>query len=72
MDEWMVIVDWTPLLEARPLFKTWLAARGLAEEDVDPMSLRVDTGRGVSGDVRRYRVSRSELTRLNVRLEDQH
>ncbi|HLE39550.1 MAG TPA: hypothetical protein VJA44_07840 [Acidimicrobiia bacterium] len=66
MSDWVVVVDWVPLLEAEPLFREWLRSHDLAEDDLDLEALWVDTGRGSGTDLRRYRVTRAELERLKI------
>jgi len=70
MSDWIVVVDWVPLLEAEPLFRAWLRSRDLSEDDLDLEAVRVDTGRGTETDHRRYLVTRAELERLKVEADD--
>jgi hypothetical protein len=55
-NDFLVIIDWAPLTEADSQFADWLAERGLTRDQVLDEDLRVDTGRGVERDLRRYRL----------------
>ena len=70
MSDWIVVVDWVPLLEAEPLFRAWLQSHDLSEGDLDLEAVCVDTGRGGETDHRRYRVTRAELERLKIEAND--
>lgn len=50
------VVDWLPLHDADRAFQRWLDESGLRRRDIAPRDLRIDTGRGETGSVRRYRV----------------
>jgi hypothetical protein len=55
-NEFVVVVDWAPLAEADSQFADWPTERGLSRDQVSDEDVRVDTGRGVERDLRRYRL----------------
>lgn len=66
MKDYVVVVDWVPLLDALPVFRAWLSDHGREESDVDASAVQVDTARGTDGDLRRVLVARQELDRLAI------
>lgn len=55
-DDWVVVVPWTALKLAQPLFEIWCAENREWRESLTDKDIRVDTGRAEEMTVRRYRV----------------
>jgi hypothetical protein len=65
MTEWVVVLE-SPVGIATAAWRTWLEEAGLAEADLEPESVRVDTVRAAGGDVRRYSLRRSYLDSIRT------
>jgi hypothetical protein len=55
-DYMVTVVEFSTLREADDAFERWLTEHNLTRDAINPRDLRIDTGRGEGGDVRRYRV----------------
>jgi hypothetical protein len=67
-NEFAMLIDWQPVCKALPEYRKLLKKHGHEEADVDPGQVRIDTGRGPEGDIRRVRMSYRELMRLRIPL----
>ncbi len=62
-DYFETVVDFLPVKEADGAFKAWLREHGLTRDQLGAKDLQIDTGRGESGTVRRYRFFRDAIPR---------
>jgi hypothetical protein len=68
MGGWKTIVDFLPVAEADASWQLWLSSG--PEGSLRPEDILIDTGRGATGDVRRYRVKDAVMVRLNAQEKD--
>jgi hypothetical protein len=66
-EEWIEVSSFIPADQADELFRAWLATTGCTMADLEPSDLRVDTGRGADGDLRRYRLRQGWLLDVAAR-----
>ena len=68
MEGWKTIVDFLPVAEADASWQLWLSSG--REGSPRPEDILIDTGRGDTGDVRRYRVKDAVMVRVNAQEKD--
>jgi hypothetical protein len=70
VEAWTTVIDFLPVADADASWQQWLSShQGIV---LRPEDILIDTGRGDTGDIRRYRISESVMARINADDEGQN
>jgi hypothetical protein len=64
MEAWTTVIDFLPVADADASWQRWLSSHHGSL--LRPEDILIDTGRGNTGDIRRYRIKESVMARIDA------